>query len=500
MKSQVALINMHGDNNMTAAYLHRIVEKEGYPIKTIHFRRLVPEFTIPTKHELNALKKVLDKINPKYVLMSVNSISFYTAIEIMKILKNKIVVWGGIHPMINPGSCLKHTKYIIRGEGDEALLELLDTLEKRKSPNKIKNVWINENEEIIKNDLRPLIEDISPLEFPDFKDENKIYILGDKIYTKNPLPHTKYDYHITFSRGCPFSCTYCLNHMLNKMFKGKYLRRKSVKRSIEELKIAKKLFPKLKKIYIWDDVFIVDKKWLKEFLVQYKKYINLPFFAYGNAACVDIERMGWLKNAGLDFFDIGIQSGSSRIRKDIFGRGDTNEQILKANKIIKKLKISVGYDLIYSEFETEKDMEEGLQFLLKLKKPYKIHINKLAYYYNFEVTNRALGEEKINESHIAGMNPEINTQETKQESSNEYPLLNYYFLLGKKYIPNFFIRYIYQKQWHKHHKKLLAQLGFRTNQFYNRWFSLLNMKEMFLRGEFRYLHNRIFYKKEFMPY
>jgi anaerobic magnesium-protoporphyrin IX monomethyl ester cyclase len=500
MKPKVVFLNLHGVNNITAAYLHKILEKSNYPTRTIHFRRLVPEFISPSKQELNSLKKVLDKLNPKYILMSVNSISFLLAQELVKILKDRIVIWGGIHPLIDPEACLKHVKYIVRGEGEEAMLELLDALEQNKSPNKIKNVWINKNNKIIKNPFRPLVQDISNLEIPKFEEEHKIYILGDKIYKKNPLPHLKYNYHIAFSRGCPFSCKYCLNHLLNKMFDGKYLRRKSVESSIKELLIAKNKFPKLKKIHIWDDVFITDKKWLTKFIKQYKKHINLPFFSYGNASCVDWQTMKMLKKAGLCFFDIGIQSGSSRIRKDIFGRVDGDEQILKANKILHKLKIPTGYDLIYSEFETEKDMEIGLRFLLKLKKPFKIHINKLAYYNDFEITQRALAEKKISQKDIAGKSDLVNTQETNKQSSQENPLLNYYYFLGKRFIPNWSIKYMHKNQWHIKNKKLLASLGFFVNNLYNKWFSLKGMWEMVLRGEFAYMKNRIFNKKEFMPY
>jgi len=74
-------------------------------------------------------------------------------------------------------------------------------------------------------------------------------------------------YYLTMtSRGCPYNCSYCFNHYFRNLpaEKSNYIRRRSVKHVIEELIFYKEKY-KIELIEFWDDVFILDKKWLKEF-------------------------------------------------------------------------------------------------------------------------------------------------------------------------------------------------------------------------------------------
>jgi hypothetical protein len=54
-KSRIVLINLHGDTNMTAAYLHSLLKSHGYPVVTINFRRMVLDWKVPSKVELDTL-------------------------------------------------------------------------------------------------------------------------------------------------------------------------------------------------------------------------------------------------------------------------------------------------------------------------------------------------------------------------------------------------------------------------------------------------------------
>lgn len=490
MKS--VFINLHGNVNMTAAYLHSLIDKAGFDITTVHFRRLGYEIDLPSQIELDTLKRCVDELNPDIIMMSVNSMSFWTAIAVGKLFNNKKIVWGGVEPMIDPERCLEYVDIIVRGEGDETIIELLTAIKNNKPIDKIKNVWCNKKGKIIRNDFRPLVKNLDLLPLPDYTDNKKLYILNNQIYKSDPLPHSKYTYNITFSRGCPFNCTYCLNHFLNREFKYKYLRKRSVQSVIAELKQAKKLFPHLTDVSFWDDVFLTDIKWLREFVKEYKEHINLPFFAYGNANFVTEESMKLLKEAGISFFDLGLQSGSEHIRRDIFGRTDTNAAILKADGIINKNKITVGYDLIFSEFETEQTIEEGINFLLQLKKPFKVQRNKLAYYPNFDISKMALERGFIKEEDIASMSDKVNTQIMNTRESNKQPLMTYFYFLGRLYIPNFIIRDMLNNKWHIKHPKIMARLGSIINKLENTTASIGGMITLIKKGEYRYVYNRMF--------
>ena len=79
------------------------------------------------------------------------------------------VICGGIHPTISPDEAIntEGIDMICRGEGEEPLHELCDKLTKGKDVRRIQNIWYKENNEIIKNPLRPPCQDLSALPFPD---------------------------------------------------------------------------------------------------------------------------------------------------------------------------------------------------------------------------------------------------------------------------------------------------------------------------------------------
>ena len=496
---RVVLINLHGEISIRAAYLHAFMAQNGFDVHTIHFRRFILNSRRPNDKELGALKKAVESLKPNVIMMSVTSSDFWDAALITKMFKNNInkygIIWGGPHPTIDPERCLEHVNVVCRGEGEGAILDYLNCLKDGKDVSKIKNLWVKKGEKIVKNEFRPLIEDIDSLPFPDFSDENKLFILGGGIFRKSPLPYRTYEYHTSFSRGCPFSCTYCINSYYNKEFNHKYYRKRSVKNVMDELLGVMKQFPKLEAMSFWDDVFMTDLEWLRDFAREYKKHVNLPFFAYGHAALITEEKMKLMKDANVNFFDIGVQSGSERLRKEVFKRIDSNKQIMNAAMIVKKLRIPIGYDFIFSEFETEEDLKRGLNFIFSLPKPFKPQINKLTYYLNFELTNLALSEGKINLKDVASMDPETRSlQVVRNDELKKFLLIHYYNLLGKRWIPNGFVRHLFEKRFHERHPNILYKMSSYTTKFEAIRYNFLTTMKMLRRGEFGYIKNRIFNK------
>jgi radical SAM superfamily enzyme YgiQ (UPF0313 family) len=205
-----------------------------------------------------------------------------------------------------------------------------------------------------------------------------------------------------------------------------------------------------------------------------------------------------LKEAGISFFDLGLQSGSENIRKNIFGRTDTNEMILKADEIIHKHGIKVGYDIIFSEFETEAEVEEGINFLLKLQKPFKVQRNKLAYYPNFKVTQMALEQNLITKDDIASMNDKVKSQVMNESMAAKQPLMNYYYFLEKMWIPNRLVKYMLKNKWHITHPGFLSKCGAMIERLETMKSSISGMLSLLKNGEYKYVYNRLFNKKEFV--
>jgi anaerobic magnesium-protoporphyrin IX monomethyl ester cyclase len=161
------------------------------------------------------------------------------------------------------------------------------------------------------------------------------------------------------SRGCPYKCSFCQpiedNHF------GKKLRRRSVDSVIEELLMLKFIYePDC--LMIHDDTFLLQDKWLEEFIEKYPQ-IGLPFWAAGRAdgICTKPDLVRRLVNVGWELISVGFESGSQRIL-DKMKKGTTVEQNLEAAKIIKSTgaKIYANY-MLGLPWETKWDVQQTMR-------------------------------------------------------------------------------------------------------------------------------------------
>ena len=134
------------------------------------------------------------------------------------------------------------------------------------------------------------------------------------------------------ARGCPYKCAFCQPIESNHF--GKKLRRRSVDSMIAELLHLKKLY-KPDCVMIHDDTFLIQPKWIEEFIDKYPQ-VGLPFWASGRAdgICQYPDLVKKLVKVGWGLISVGFESGSQRIL-DKLNKGTTVEQNLEAARIIK---------------------------------------------------------------------------------------------------------------------------------------------------------------------
>ena len=134
----------------------------------------------------------------------------------------------------------------------------------------------------------------------------------------------------------------------------------------------------IKRIKFIDDLFAANKKWAYEFVEKYKKEIGIPFDAILHHKHLTEQLMDKLVSAGLFLIDTGVQTGSERIRKEVYDRTLSNEKMLKTMHIINKYKLQANYSLIIDNpLETSEDKRESFEFLLKIPRPFSVFIYSL---------------------------------------------------------------------------------------------------------------------------
>lgn len=152
---------------------------------------------------------------------------------------------GGPHSTFLPEESLKHADYVVRGEGEETVVELIEHLESGLPLDGIKGLSYRRDGVSIHNPDRPLVQDLDSGPIPDF---DLVHNWGKRT----TIP-------IATSRGCPFGCKFC---SVIQMFGRKY-RFKSIDRVIEEIKAAAS---KNTHIFFIDDNFAANKERTKTLL------------------------------------------------------------------------------------------------------------------------------------------------------------------------------------------------------------------------------------------
>ncbi|MFH1859428.1 MAG: radical SAM protein [bacterium] len=403
-----SLISLYHIKNIGIRSLHAFLKSNGCDINLIFFKHsYFNNAHAPTDTEIKQLIGVLKRSRTNLVGISVSCSAYLeTAKVITMAIKEALnipVLWGGVHATVDPEGCIQHADMLCVGEGEYPILELLEAMSSQKDMTGIKNLWINQEGRVIKNPLRQLIQDLNSLPLPDYTNDNKYYISGDKIYEGDPIHLDCWDYFLQGTRGCPYSCTYCSNSLFKEMYKdhGKYIRQRSVEHVIKELIQAKGSLKGLKMITFFDEVFGINKKWISEFCEGYKEKINIPFSCYLHPLAVKEDIVIMLKDAGASLIGIGIQSGCERVRRHIFKRPETNKQIIEAAEILQKHKIPFVLDLIMDNpFESHEDKDETLNLLLQIPRPFKLSLYSLIYFPETGLTKMALKQGLITRDDI----------------------------------------------------------------------------------------------------
>lgn len=358
--------------------------------------------------DFDVLLENIKKINPELIGLSVLTDDFHLASILSQNLKKHFhvpIIWGGPHPSLCPEVCLKYADYACIHEGENALLELCNKLEANQETSFIQNLWTRKDNDIIKNPMRPLVQDLDALPFPDIDRSTQSYFLKGEwlAVDKNWYDGT---YHIMTSRGCPYSCTFCYNSEKKESLKGlgKYLRQRSNASIIKELKKASEQYD-IDKLYFWDDIFmIMNKSRVQQLSNEMNQFFNFEFFCMGEPGLIKEHVIKYLSECGLKEMQLGIQTGSERVNKEYYRRHHSNKHVINAARILKKYNVFVRYDIIFNNpYEDIEDIKDTIKLLFKLPKPYTLQGYNLIFFPKAELTQRALEDGYITPNYDISM-------------------------------------------------------------------------------------------------
>lgn len=299
--------------------------------------------TMEDKNFEERLTESIIRQNPKYVLFSVYVWNRFllesTARNIKEKLPDSILIAGGPEVTANPLS-LENFDYRVSGEGEIAVVKLLDFLEQ--TPDST-NSQLPQGIYPIKtqgNNMPVLLRGEAP----------QLELL-DSPYLDGTIDLKKYGGALwELARGCPFKCSYCYESKGEN--KVRYFPMDRIEKELE-------LFEKEKicQVFVLDPTYNASKKRALELLKIIEKKANGIFFYFeARAEFIDRELAKAFTKipCALQF---GLQSADPEILRHV-NRSLNKKLFTKNIAILNEEGVIFGFDLIYG---LPKDNLEGFK-------------------------------------------------------------------------------------------------------------------------------------------
>ena len=295
-------------------YLAAVLEQNEYKVDVIDCQA--------AKLLYEEFKSEIGKRQPNIVGVTSTTLTYKSGLRIVKIAKeafpNCLTIMGGSHVTFWDENALKECPeldVVVRKEGENTLLEIVQRLEAGKSFHDVIGTTCRKDGKIVKNPDRPYIKDLDSLPFP-----------AHNLWPLETL--RKYGtivYPIMASRGCVFWCDFCT---AVRMFGRKY-RMRSPKNVVDEIEFLHKTYG-ANQFTFYDDAFTVDQDRTAEICHEIeKRKLKIKWDCETRVDMVTKDLLLKMREAGCIAIWFGVESGSQRVI-DAMGKGFSLTQTMNA--------------------------------------------------------------------------------------------------------------------------------------------------------------------------
>jgi anaerobic magnesium-protoporphyrin IX monomethyl ester cyclase len=313
---------------------------------------------------------VLQKLRPKYLVIYDDGFNYLSKMCLTKMREAAFRMAEaskefGCTVIVSSSDAADHYEkyfkhgvhYVVRGEGEETLKELLNAIDTNRDPEVIPGVAFNRGGDVKLAPARAVIRDLDALPIPAWD------LVDIPSYRSIWMEHHGYfALNVATTRGCPFKCNWCAKPIYGNRYTSR-----SPAHVVDEIAF---LLRNYEPDYFWmcDDIFGLKPGWIQEFrdLLNDRK-IKIKFKIQSR---VDLllqgDTLDALAESGVDTIWVGAESGSQKIL-DAMDKGTKVEEIYTATRLMKKRGIRVAFFLQFGYLgETEEDINATIHMVRTL--------------------------------------------------------------------------------------------------------------------------------------
>lgn len=247
--------------------------------------------------------------------------------------------------------------YIIQGEGEITLKELIAALKNNSSIGLINGIVYKEKDEIKKHPKRVVLRNLDELPQPawdlaDIDAYKAVWAQSGRQFTLN----------IATTRGCPFKCNWCAKPIYGNRYNSH-----SPEYITKHIAFLKEQYG-VTNFWMCDDIFGLKPNWVQNFNIELKKKdLTITYYIQSR---VDLllkeDTIDALAESGLKEVWVGAESGSQKIL-DAMDKETKVEQIYEATRLLKKKKVKVAFFIQFGYLgETKEDIAKTVAMIKEL--------------------------------------------------------------------------------------------------------------------------------------